>query len=108
MQSHKLKKTIKKPLFKMYQRVILMRDSVEDIGGEGTFAKKGQKGVVLLICRTAHMPSIGYVVEFFDKKGEAVAVSTVREEDIAPLPSGYPDIKAVKSKKKSKPKARAA
>ena len=69
--------------------------------------KKGQQGVVLLICRVPDVPSVGYAVEFFDNKGNSIAVSTVNEEDLAPLPGGSPDIRAVKTRK-NKSKARAA
>jgi hypothetical protein len=103
MQNPKLKK----PLFKMYQRVILLCESVKDDFGEPVRVKKGQKGVIVLICRAPDVPSIGYFVEFFDKKGETIAVSVVKEEDIAALPDGRPDIKAVKPRK-HRSKSRAA
>ena len=107
MQNTKVKKQQKKPLFKMYQEVVLVRDWVKDDFGETTVARKGQRGQVMLICQAADVPSVGYAVEFFDKKGESVAVSIVEESDIAALPGGYPDVKAVKTKKQ-KPKTHAA
>lgn len=94
----------------MHQEVVLVRESIKgDVVCESRSVriKKGQKGVVLLICRTPDVSSIGYVVEFFDNRGEAIAIGDVKEEDIAPLPGGYPDVKAVNSKK-HKPKKHAA
>jgi hypothetical protein len=99
---------LKRPQFKMYQQVILVCESAkDDVFGEPTIVRKGQKGVIVLICQTPDVPSIGYAVEFFDKKGETVAVSIVEENDIAALPDGSPDVKVAK-RRKNKSKSRAA
>src|SRR5262249_17524427 len=98
---------LKKPVFKMYQEVVLVSESVTgDVLCENKSLriKKGQRGVVVLICKTPDVPYIGYVVEFFDKKGESIAVGTVKETDIAALPDGYPDAKAIKPRKSGKDK----
>jgi len=96
-----------KPKFKMYQEVVLVRKSLDDeLFGEPVTVRKGQKGVIVLIYITAGVPYVGYEVEFFDEQDETIAVSTVKEEDIAALPDGRPDIKVVKSRKhKSKSQA---
>jgi hypothetical protein len=104
------KPMLKKPMFKMYQDVFLIRESIKGdllCESESVIIRKGQRGQVMLICRAPGVPSIGYAVEFFDKKGETVAVSIVKEEDIAALPNGRPDIKVVKAHK-NRSKARAA
>jgi hypothetical protein len=103
------KPILKKPVFKMYQEVVLIRESVKDnFFGEPVTVRKGQRGVVMLICKVPDVPSIGYAVEFFDKKGETIAVSIVEESDIAAMPEGRPDVKAVKQRRKNKPKSCAA
>ena len=89
-----------KPKFKMYQEVILIGEPFkDDLFGEPATVRKGQEGVIVLVNIAADVPYVGYVVEFFDKRGETVAISDVKEEDIAPLPGGYPDVKAVKPRK---------
>ena len=108
MQKPMLKK---RPIFKVHQEVVLIRESIKgDVVCESRSVriKKGQQGVVLLVCRVPEISSIGYAVEFFDKNGNSVAVSTVEEEDLAALPGGYPDVKAMKPHRKNKSKARAA
>ena len=97
-----------KPLFKMYQEVVLVRESLKDnFFGEPVVVRKGQQGVIVHIHIVSGVPHVGYEVEFFDKNDETVAVSTVEENDIAALPGGHPDVKAVNSKK-HKPKKHAA
>ncbi len=92
----------------MYQRVVLVRESLKDkLFGEPVTVRKGQKGVIVMVYVTKDVPYVGYEVEFFDEHHETIAVSTVKEEDIAPLPGGNPDMKAMKSRK-NKSKSRAA
>ncbi len=97
-----------KPIFKMYQPVVLVRESLkDDLFGEPVTVKKGQKGVIVLVNIAADVPYVGYEVEFFDKQGETIAVSSVKEEDIAALPDDHPDVKVMKPRK-NKSKSRAA
>ena len=99
-----------KPRFKMYQEVVLVCESVKGdllCESESTRVRKGQEGVIVLVNVTTGVPYIGYVVEFFDKHGETIAVSSVKESDIAALPDGRSDVKVVKPRK-NRSKSRAA
>ncbi len=92
----------------MYQEVVLVRESIRDkFFGESVIVRKGQKGVIVLINIAPHIPGVGYVVEFFDDQNETISVSDVKEEDIAALPDGEPDIKVAKARK-NKSKSHAA
>lgn len=87
-----------KPMFKMYQKVVLVRESLKDtFFGKPVIVRKGQKGVVMLINQAKHIPYVGYEVEFFDKAGETIAVSSVKESDIAPFPEDSPQSKRAKA-----------
>ncbi len=97
-----------KPKFKMYQEVVLVRGAVyDDLFGGPVKIRKGQEGVVVLINITAGVSYVGYEVEFFDSKGETIAVSTVKETDLAILPGGHPGVEEAKPRR-NRSRSRAA
>jgi hypothetical protein len=72
-------------MFKQYQAVQLNCDSLkQEFWGEAVELKKGQRGIVLDVLKIPNLP-IGYNVEFFDKTGETIAVTTLKEKDLAPF-----------------------
>ena len=96
------------PMFKMYQEVIFAGESFKDtFFGKPVTVKNGQRGVIMLINKAAHVPHVGYEVEFFDETGDTVAVSSVKESEIAPCPEDSPNAKKVKQGN-GKSKSRAA
>ena len=71
-------------MFKQYQQVQLKCASLKEVlFDEPVELTKGQHGVVLDVLKLPGLP-IGYNVEFFDAKGQTVAVTTLEEKDLAP------------------------
>ena len=74
----------KRSMFKRYQQVQLKCKSFKDIFDDETVElKKGQRGIILDVLSMPNLP-IGYNVEFFDKTGDTVAVTTLEEKDLSP------------------------
>jgi hypothetical protein len=72
-------------MLKQYQRVRLVRESLSDtFFGKRVKLRRGQRGVIVEIYDQPGIPT-GYEVEFFDKEGETVSVTTLEEGDIEPL-----------------------
>lgn len=79
----------RKNLFKQYQAVQLKCKSLKEIfDDEPVELKKGQRGIVLDVLLVPNVP-IGYAVEFFDKTGETIAVTSLAEKDLAPVNSEH-------------------
>jgi len=91
-------------MFKQYQQVILIRDSLQDtFFGEPVALRQGQRGMIMEVYNRPGFPT-GYDVEFFDEAGETIAVTLVQEGDIASLSADISKPNNIKgSKKKSGP-----
>ncbi len=87
-------------MFKQYQEVILIRDSLQDtFFGEPVNLQQGQRGRIMEVYNRRGLPT-GYDVEFFDEAGETIAVTIVQEGDIAPLSAEIAKPKNIKTGKK--------
>lgn len=77
-------------MFKQYQDVVLIRDSLTDtFFGKPISLRQGQQGIIMEIFNRPGVPT-GYDVEFFDDNGDTIAVTIVKEDDIAPLSAKTP------------------
>ena len=71
-------------MLKQYQPVVLVLDSfTTTFFGKTVRLTRGQKGEVMEVFK--HPDATGYAVEFFNEKGESIAVAVLEEGDIAPL-----------------------
>jgi hypothetical protein len=69
--------------FTQYQEVQLKREIKDLFFGEHVTVKPGIRGVVMEIYPRTEIET-GYDVEFFDKTGNTIAVTTVQESDLEP------------------------
>lgn len=75
-------------MLKLYQEVELKVDSYKGtFFGEPFKLKKGQRGVIVHKSVVRGLP-IGYHVEFFNNRGETVALPALEEKYLAPVPQG--------------------
>jgi Domain of unknown function (DUF4926) len=78
-------------MLKQYQEVQLKKERlVEKLLDETIILHKGQEGIVVEVHNLPGLP-IGYTVEFFNDKGEGVAVSTLEEKYLIPIGPPPPD-----------------
>lgn len=78
-------------MLKQYQEVRLNKDRlVEKLLDKTIVLHKGQEGIVVEVHKVPGLP-IGYTVEFFNDKGEGIAVSTLEEKYLTPTGSPPPD-----------------
>ena len=87
-------------MFEQYQKVVLVRDSLQDtFFGEPVDLRRGKEGVIMEVYNRPGFPT-GYEVEFFDEDGETIAVTTVHEGDIAAVSVEKATRKTSKTNKK--------